>query len=185
MLWVFLVNSSLVAPDLAVNSGVARTRASGSAIHLVGDPGERLPGNLRVRRRLFRSDHVGAHRGNDRARNVRSAFEARAPLRSLHAVDTVGPKSSLPHIVVIGGGFGGIRFAREFPQDLARITIVDRQNHHLFQPLLYQVATSALSPVDIAQPIRAIFDGRPNLAVLMAEVTDVDLAARRRTARVG
>lgn len=80
---------------------------------------------------------------------------------------------------MIGGGFGGVRFVREFPSNLARITIVDRQNHHLFQPLLYQVATSALSAVDIAQPIRAIFDDRPNLAVVMAAVTNIDLATRR------
>lgn len=87
----------------------------------------------------------------------------------------------LPRIVVIGAGFGGLAFLRHFPADLARITVIDRQNHHLFQPLLYQVATAGLSAVDIAQPVRAIFGSRPNLQVLMAEVTAIDLAARRVT----
>jgi len=85
----------------------------------------------------------------------------------------------LPRIVVIGAGFGGLAFLREFPTGLAQITVVDRQNHHLFQPLLYQVATAGLSAVDIAQPVRAIFGSRPNFQVLMGEVTSIDLAARR------
>ncbi len=84
----------------------------------------------------------------------------------------------LPRIVVVGAGFAGLTFARKFPSDLARITVIDRQNHHLFQPLLYQVATAGLSAVDIAQPIRAILRKKPNLEVLMAEVRSIDLAAR-------
>ena len=87
--------------------------------------------------------------------------------------------ASLPHIVVVGAGFGGLTFARKFPSKLARITLVDRQNHHLFQPLLYQVATAGLSAVDIAQPIRAILRKKPNLEVLLAEVTGFDLAAKK------
>ena len=86
---------------------------------------------------------------------------------------------TLPHIVVVGAGFAGLRFVRNFPETLARITIVDRQNHHLFQPLLYQVATAGLSAVDIAQPIRALFADRPNLAVVMGEVTAIDLAKKQ------
>lgn len=89
------------------------------------------------------------------------------------------PDASLPHIVVIGAGFAGLRFVRGFPPALARITVIDRQNHHLFQPLLYQVATAGLSAVDIAQPVRAIFGDRPNFAVVMGEVTAIDLAAKR------
>ena len=88
---------------------------------------------------------------------------------------------SLPHIVVIGAGFGGLTFVQNFPAELARITVVDRQNHHLFQPLLYQVATAGLSAVDIAQPIRALFGSRPNLEVFMSEVTSIDLAAKKVT----
>ena len=87
--------------------------------------------------------------------------------------------SALPHIVVIGAGFGGLTFCQKFPAEAARITLIDRQNHHLFQPLLYQVATAGLSAVDIAQPIRAIFGARPNFSVIMAEVTALDLAGRR------
>lgn len=74
---------------------------------------------------------------------------------------------SLPHIVVVGAGFGGLTFARRFRTELARVTVIDRQNHHLFQPLLYQVATAGLSAIDIAQPVRALFGDRPNLHVIM------------------
>ncbi len=89
------------------------------------------------------------------------------------------PATLLPHIVVVGAGFAGLAFVRNFPAHLARITILDRQNHHLFQPLLYQVATAGLSAVDIAQPIRAVFGARPNLGVIMSEVTAIDLTAKR------
>lgn len=85
----------------------------------------------------------------------------------------------LPHIVVLGAGFGGLTFCRKFPGKLAQITVIDRQNHHLFQPLLYQVATAGLSAVDIAQPIRAILRHKPNLHVLMAEVQDIHLAEKK------
>ena len=89
------------------------------------------------------------------------------------------PDLSLPHIVVIGAGFAGLRFVQEFPENLARITVIDRQNHHLFQPLLYQVATAGLSAVDIAQPVRAIFGDRPNFGVVMGEVEEIDLVGKR------
>jgi NADH dehydrogenase len=92
---------------------------------------------------------------------------------------TALPLARLPHIVVIGGGFGGMQFVRKMPPREAQITVIDRQNHHLFQPLLYQVATAGLSAVDVAQPIRAVFSDRENLAVVMAEVTGIDLAAKR------
>jgi NADH dehydrogenase len=87
--------------------------------------------------------------------------------------------TSLPHIVVVGAGFAGLNFSKQFPTERARITVVDRQNHHLFQPLLYQVATAGLSAVDIAQPVRAILNNKPNLQVLMAEVTGFDLTAKK------
>jgi NADH dehydrogenase len=86
--------------------------------------------------------------------------------------------SSLPHIVVVGAGFGGLTFVRHFPADVARITVVDRQNHHVFQPVLYQVATAGLAATDIAHPIRGVFADRPNLNVLMSEVEAIDLNAR-------
>jgi NADH dehydrogenase len=87
--------------------------------------------------------------------------------------------ASLPHVVVLGAGFGGLMFAKEFPSHLARVTVVDRQNHHVFQPLLYQVATAGLAAPDIAQAIRSILRKKPNLSVLMAAVRSIDLAARR------
>ena len=86
--------------------------------------------------------------------------------------------SKLPHVVIVGGGFGGLEVARGLKDLPVCITLVDRQNHHCFQPLLYQVATAVLSPADIAWPIRGILRSQPNARVLMAEVTSVDTAAR-------
>jgi NADH dehydrogenase len=87
--------------------------------------------------------------------------------------------TEIPHIVVLGAGFAGLKFCQTFPAGLARITVVDRQNHHLFQPLLYQVATAGLSATEIAQPVRAILTRKPDLNVLMAEVTGIDLLGKR------
>ena len=84
-----------------------------------------------------------------------------------------------PHVVIIGGGFGGIYAARSLRKAPVRVTIVDRRNHHVFQPLLYQVATAALSPSDIAYPIRAIVSSQPNTSVILGEATAIDTAARR------
>jgi NADH dehydrogenase len=83
------------------------------------------------------------------------------------------------HVVVIGGGFGGFEFCKHFKCDRARITLVDRTNHHLFQPLLYQVATAGLSAPDIAQPIRSVFSKRKDITVLMDEALDFDLAGKK------
>ncbi|HVZ75385.1 MAG TPA: NAD(P)/FAD-dependent oxidoreductase [Polyangia bacterium] len=83
-----------------------------------------------------------------------------------------------PHVVVVGAGFGGLAAARALVDAPVRVTIVDRANHHLFQPLLYQVAMAALSPAEIAVPIRALFRDERNVSVLMAEVTGFDLDAR-------
>ncbi|HWE30672.1 MAG TPA: NAD(P)/FAD-dependent oxidoreductase [Polyangia bacterium] len=84
-----------------------------------------------------------------------------------------------PHVVIIGGGFGGLYCARALADAPVRITLVDRRNHHLFQPLLYQVATAALNPADIAQPIRAILRKQSNCEVLLAEVAAIDAPGRR------
>jgi NADH:quinone reductase (non-electrogenic) len=86
---------------------------------------------------------------------------------------------AVPHVVIVGGGFGGLQAARALTRAPVRVTLLDRRNHHLFQPLLYQVATAALSPGDIAQPIRHILHRSLNVAVLLAEATAVDLAGRR------
>jgi NADH dehydrogenase len=83
-----------------------------------------------------------------------------------------------PHVVIIGGGFGGLIAAESLASAPVRVTLIDRTNHHTFQPLLYQVATAGLSPAEIAQPIRAIVRTQANVTVLMAEATGVDLRAR-------
>jgi len=83
-----------------------------------------------------------------------------------------------PHVIVVGAGFGGLTFCQTFNHRVARVTLFDRQNHHLFQPLLYQVATAGLSAPEIAQPIRSILSDRPNVTVLLDHVTGFDLAAR-------
>jgi NADH dehydrogenase len=87
--------------------------------------------------------------------------------------------SSAPRVVVIGSGFGGLSAARRLARAPVRVTLVDRLNHHVFQPLLYQVATAALSPGDIASPIRWILSNQANTEVLMAEVVSIDLAAKK------
>jgi NADH dehydrogenase len=84
-----------------------------------------------------------------------------------------------PHIVVLGAGFAGLTFCQTFPGDAARITLVDRHNHHLFQPLLYQVATAGLSATEIAQPIRSILTEHENVVVYMDDVLDIQLAERK------
>jgi NADH:ubiquinone reductase (H+-translocating) len=84
-----------------------------------------------------------------------------------------------PHIVVLGAGFGGLTFCQKFALPDARITLVDRTNHHLFQPLLYQVATAGLSAPEIAQPIRSILSEKENVTVLMDSVKDIKLKERQ------
>jgi NADH dehydrogenase len=84
------------------------------------------------------------------------------------------------HVVVVGGGFGGLTAAKELAKDRwIQVTLLDRRNHHLFQPLLYQVATAGLSPADIAMPIRSILSDRKNVEVFLAEVDRIDVAGRR------
>jgi len=83
------------------------------------------------------------------------------------------------HVVVLGAGFGGLTFCQNFRHPQARITVVDRTNHHLFQPLLYQVAACGLSAPEIAQPIRGILSKRPDITVLFNQVVDFDLAHKK------
>jgi len=83
--------------------------------------------------------------------------------------------SATPHIVILGGGFGGLYAAKHLKRADARITVVDRRNFHLFQPLLYQVATAALNPSDIAYPIRAVLAHHPNTNVILGEAIGVDV----------
>jgi NADH:ubiquinone reductase (H+-translocating) len=91
----------------------------------------------------------------------------------------VSDGEGLPHVIIVGGGFGGLYAARALANRPVRVTLLDRRNHHLFQPLLYQVATAALNPADIATPLRSILRGAPNVTVLLAQVESVDLGGRR------
>lgn len=84
-----------------------------------------------------------------------------------------------PHVVIVGAGFGGIAAAQRLANRSVDVTLIDRRNHHVFQPLLYQVATAALSPADIAGPIRSIFAKARNVRVMLDEVTGVDRAAKQ------
>ncbi len=91
----------------------------------------------------------------------------------------------LPHLVIVGGGFGGLNAARSLSRLPVRITLLDRRNFHLFQPLLYQVATGALSPANIAAPLRSLLRKHRNVTVLLGEVIDLDPAGRRVLLRDG
>ena len=84
---------------------------------------------------------------------------------------------SIPRVVILGGGFAGLYAARALKDAAVAVALVDRKNHHLFQPMLYQVATAALNPADIAAPIRSILSGQRNCRVLLAEAKRVDLEA--------
>jgi len=86
---------------------------------------------------------------------------------------------TVPHVVIIGAGFGGLQAARALRHAPVQVTVIDRSNHHLFQPLLYQVATADLSPADIAAPIRSILKHQKNTSVILAEVTGVDVQGQR------
>ncbi len=87
--------------------------------------------------------------------------------------------AGLPHVVIVGGGFAGLYAAKALSDAPVRVTLVDRRNHHLFQPMLYQVATAGLNPSDIASPIRSILRRSRNTEVLLAEVDAIDPEARR------
>ncbi|MEX1309804.1 MAG: NAD(P)/FAD-dependent oxidoreductase [Candidatus Sulfomarinibacteraceae bacterium] len=93
--------------------------------------------------------------------------------------------TSIPKVVIVGGGFGGLNAARALDGAPVEVILVDRRNHHLFQPLLYQVATAALSPADIATPIRKVLKNQDNATVMMAEALRVDLDERRLVTDVG
>ncbi|HRJ74040.1 MAG TPA: NAD(P)/FAD-dependent oxidoreductase, partial [Terrimicrobiaceae bacterium] len=99
-------------------------------------------------------------------------------LKHMETSSSSEEKASLPVVVIIGGGFGGISAAKKLAHAPVRVIVIDRSNHYLFQPLLYQVATAGLSPADIAQPIRAILRGQENVTVVLDEVTEIRPDAR-------
>src|SRR4029077_5764465 len=84
-----------------------------------------------------------------------------------------------PQVIIVGAGFGGLEAAKKLACEDVRLTLIDRTNYHLFQPLLYQVATAALSPADIAAPVRAVLSRCKNVEVILAEVKSVDVAAKK------
>ena len=89
------------------------------------------------------------------------------------------PSPPLHRVVIVGGGFAGLHTAQQLRKAAVQVTLIDRRNFHLFQPLLYQVATGALSPANIASPLREVLQRQKNTQVLLGEVTDVDVAGRR------
>ncbi len=111
-----------------------------------------------------------------------------ATTRKVRLMATVSPETPVPlpqsainhdnrpHVVILGGGFGGLNAAKRLAKAPVRVTLIDKRNFHLFQPLLYQVATAALAPSDIAYPIRSILKKQENTTVLLDEVTGIDLA---------
>lgn len=84
-----------------------------------------------------------------------------------------------PQVVIVGAGFGGLEAAKKLAREDVRVTVIDRTNYHLFQPLLYQVATAALSPADIAAPVRGVLSKYKNVEVILAEVQSVDVDAKK------
>src|SRR5258705_13952832 len=107
-----------------------------------------------------------------RAKEVgRARDEERLPVAGAAAI-------TRKRIVIVGGGFAGIAAAHALRHSDVEIVLIDRRNHHIFQPLLYQVATAVLSPAEIAAPIRQIEAKQRNLIVLLAEVTGIDVASR-------
>ncbi len=124
------------------------------------------------------SGHLGCRRGAGRvlagAPRRRPRSGGSPPLRM---------STTIPKVVVIGGGFAGLAAARELRRAAVQLTVVDQHNHHVFQPLLYQVATAGLSPADIAAPIRWVLRRQANVRVLLGEVVAID--ASRRCVRLG
>jgi NADH dehydrogenase len=110
---------------------------------------------------------------------MRSEIETEQEAGGRAARMRLSEKNSQPHVVIVGGGFGGVAAARGLARAPVRVTLIDRANYHLFQPLLYQVATAGLSPADIAAPIRHILRRQSNTRVLMAEVTGVDTQGKQ------
>jgi NADH dehydrogenase len=99
--------------------------------------------------------------------------------KTLQATEDTQKPAAVPHVVIIGAGFGGLEAAKELGKQPVKVTVIDRNNFHLFQPMLYQVGTAGLAPSDIASPIRLILSKQQNTEVLMEEVTDVDGEGQR------
>ena len=96
----------------------------------------------------------------------------------LHRAQETSVYPTSPRVVIVGAGFGGLSAAKQLPRAPFDVTVVDRHNYHLFQPLLYQVATAGLSPGDIASPIRGILHRQRNAKVILAKVSEIDTARK-------
>jgi NADH dehydrogenase len=118
----------------------------------------------------------------DRAPAYPEGCQMTAALEETRAREKLSPAEPAPakqkRVVIIGGGFARIAAARALRRCNAEVVLIDRRNHHIFQPLLYQVATAVLAPADIAAPIRQLGEKQKNLTVMLAEVTAVDLSSR-------
>ena len=110
--------------------------------------------------------------------DVREQFQPGKEVGESAPATTAMSMQTLPRIVIVGAGFGGLAAAKTLRNLPAQVTVIDRHNYHLFQPLLYQVATAGLSPADIASPIRGILRDQANAEVLMARVSEVDCERR-------
>src|SRR6202007_1234245 len=117
---------------------------------------------------------------NDTLEEVRprTSEVARLPISAVSRSDKDEPGIGRKRIVIVGGGFAGIAAARALSRSNADVLLIDRRNHHIFQPLLYQVATAVLAPSEIAAPIRQLAVRQRNLHVMLAEVPGVDLKSR-------
>src|SRR5258705_8140612 len=130
---------------------------------------------------------VGRHSATAlRRRRVTPSLVSASPRRSGHRPilrwrcrSRSAPMAGRHRVVIIGGGFGGLRAARALKSAPVDVTLIDRRNYHLFQPLLYQVATGSLSPGQIAAPIRSVLSRQKNTRVLMGDVVDIDPAGKR------
>jgi NADH dehydrogenase len=132
----------------------------------------------------YRTEQGGADtiRGLSGAREPIGVFKVSRPNDMNAAADTAGER---PRVVIVGGGFGGLQAAKALSRVPVEITLVDRENHHCFQPLLYQVASASLSPADVAWPIRAVLSRQRNVRVVMAEATGIDRKRRAVTTASG
>ena len=121
-------------------------------------------------------ESAGAERHRREAREV-SEWRERIKRSTIFRMENAF--TGKPHVIIVGAGFGGLEAAKHFACENMRVTVIDRTNYHLFQPLLYQVATAALSPADIAAPVRAVLSKCRNVEVILAEVQSVDVDAKK------
>src|ERR1700746_2942737 len=112
------------------------------------------------------------------AKGTRTAWQDEGRFAKVSSPRAKRMSSERPKVVIVGAGFGGLQTAKALARVAVDVIVVDRQNHHCFQPLLYEVATAALSPADVAWPIRHILRKQENVTVFMSEVTGIDVKAR-------